>query len=156
MTAAAVSRVPVVLPVVDATINADGLANVTVDRMPYGDARPVGRDALEGILREIAGSLGPVRVRVTEADGSEFTDVVLPEPDSSATTDAPQEPAAGLAGDGFLPDEAVDVAVIVAHRKADGNGRAQLRLPPALLARHASTVVLIGRTSGRVLSCESS
>jgi hypothetical protein len=146
--------VPVVLPLVDVRISADGTATVTVDRVPYDSAAALGRDGVDRVVNEIAAHRGPVRVRVTESDQSVFTDVVLPA-SAPAAPEPPAQPDSGFAGEGFLPDEPVDVAVIVAHRAADADGHAVLRLPPALLARHGGTIVLLGRTSGTVTICES-
>jgi hypothetical protein len=96
-----------------------------------------------------------VRVRVTESDESVFTDVVLP-PSAPDPPQAPAQPPPGIAGEGFLPSEQVDVAVIVAQCAADADGRTRLRLPPAVLARRGGAVVLIGRTSGAFTTCETS
>ncbi len=150
----ATAKVPVVLPLVDVRISEDGTASVTIDNIPYDSAAAVERDGVERVANEIAANRGPVRVRVTESDGSVFTDVVLPAsaPDTAAVT-AP--PRSFLAGEGFLPDEPVEVAVIVAKRAADADGRALLRMPPVVLARYGGTIVLLGRTSGTVTICES-
>jgi hypothetical protein len=149
------SAVPTVLPLVDVWISADGTATVTVDRVPYDSAAAVEREGIQRVVNEIAAHRGPVRVRVTESDQSVFTDVVLPA-SALGGPEVPAQPDSGFAGEGFLPDEPVDVAVVVAHRAADADGRAVLRLPPALLARHGGTIVLLGRTSGAVSVCESS
>ena len=148
------ATVPVVLPQVDVRISEDGTASVTVDRVPYDSAAAVERDGIQRVVNQIAAHRGPVRVRVTESDQSVFTDVVLPA-SAPAAPEPPAQPHPGLVGEGFLPDEPVDVAVIVAHRAADADGHAVLRLPPALLARHGGTIVLLGRTSGTVTICES-
>jgi hypothetical protein len=144
---------PVALPLVDVGISAEGVASVTVGDAAYDAATPVDRDEVERVVQEIAGKLGPVRVRVTESDESVFTDVVLP----PSVPDAPEVPAhlpLGLVGEGFLPDEQVDIAVIVAHRAAGAEGQTMLRLPPAALAGRGGRVVLIGRTSGAFIVCE--
>ena len=155
MNTSASATVPVVLPLVDVRISADGTATVTVDRVSYDSAAAVGRDGIQRVVSQIAADRGPVRVRVTESDESVFTDVVLPA-SALGAPEVPAQPDFGFAGEGFLPDEPVDVAVIVAHCAADADGRAVLRLPPALLARHGGTIVLLGRTSGTVTICESS
>jgi hypothetical protein len=151
---------PVVLPLVDVRISKDGIASVTVDNASHDAVTPVERDGVErdGVERaihEIAAKLGPVRVRVTESDESVFTDVVLPAsvPDPP---EAPAQPRPGIAGEGFLPGEQVDVAVIVAQCAAGADGRTKLRLPPAVLACRGGAVVLIGRTSGAFTTCETS
>jgi hypothetical protein len=145
--------VPIVLPLVSVQFDHDRIATMLMDNIPHDAAEPVHREAVEHVVLEIAESLGPVRVRVTESDGSEFTDVILPKPSG----DQPRSSAAaepGLAGEGFLPDELVDIAVIIAQQTADGDGRAHLRLPPALLADIGGTVVLLGRASGAFTVCD--
>ena len=144
-----VRRVPVVLPSVEVAVDEAGMATVTVNRTPYAGRGQVGRGAIEGVLDQIADSLGPIRVRVRESDGSEFTDVVLPPASRPTEADAQTAPPAGLAGDGFLPGEDVGIALIVGHQSADLDGRACLRLPPALLSGRTGTLVLLGRASGR-------
>ena len=103
----------------------------------------------------IAGDLGTaVRVEVREEDKSTFTDIVTPErpklrmikPEREATTTIGE-----VAGGGFLPDEEVAVAVVVAHQVASDDGTARLRLPPALLEAHPGLVVFMGKRSGTVL-----
>ena len=155
MSTSASPSAPVVLPLVDVRISKDGIASVTVDNASHDAVTPVERNGVERAIHEIAAELGPVRVRVTESDESVFTDVVLPAsvPDPPET---PAQPPPGLAGEGFLPDEQVDVAVIVAHRAADADGRTMLHLPPAVLAGRGGTVVLLGRTSGAFAICEAS
>ncbi|MEQ6902018.1 cell wall protein [Nocardioides sp. YIM 152588] len=150
-------RVPVVLPLVEIAIDSYGAAAVTVDREPYGASEPIDRGAVEALLLDIAGALGPVRVQVTEADGTTFTDIVIP-PGADGPSDAeqlarPPDPV-GLGGNGFAPGEDVDIAVIVTRRSAAPDGRADLRLPPALLRATSGTLVLLGRTSGRYAVCE--
>lgn len=154
MSTIASAAVPVVLPLVDVRISEGGTASVTVDQVPCDSAAAVERDRIQPVVNAIAADRGPVRVRVTESDGSVFTDVVLPVSAPNAA-EMPAPPRSGLAGEGFLPDEPVDVAVIVAQHAADADGRAVLIMPPALLARHDATVVLLGRTSGTVTICES-
>ena len=145
--------VPVVLPLADVTIDMDGAATVSVDGAPYDAETRIERGAVADKLESIASQRGPLRVRVTESDGSEFTDVIVPAPDH----DEPQSSRAGMpgiAGHGFLPDEDVDVAVVIARQRADAVGNAHLRVPLALLARRACVVVLVGRASGAVTICD--
>lgn len=147
------ARVPVVLPLVEVTVNKDGYLTMTLDREPYSADGALTRDDLRGLLDGIAADLGTaVRVEVREADDSTFTDIITPTP-------RPTEPASvarpalasafGISGGGFTAGEQVEVCVVVARQIADADGTAQLRLPPALLADHPS-VVLVGRTSGAV------
>lgn len=148
-------RVPVVMPLVEVTVDTDGYLAVTLDREPYSADQALQRDHLQRLVDGIASDLGtPVRVEVHEVDGSTFTDIVTPEP-------CPPDPstkqfqgktlasAFGISGGGFTAGETVEVCVVVARRVADDEGTARLRLPPAVLADHPH-VVLIGRTSGAV------
>jgi len=95
-----------------------------------------------------------VRVHVTESDGSEFTDVVVPGPRvADADPRSPGSSVPGIAGKGFVPHEDIDVAIVVARQQADADGTAQLRVPPVLAGR-AGVVVLLGRSSGACSVCE--
>jgi hypothetical protein len=149
-------RVPVVLPVVRVTVDSDGLLQVAIDHEPY-DVPEVparrSRDALRSIVDDITRRLGPVRVEVTESDGAVFTDIATP-PDPSPCETGPARPSnlgpGELTGTGFLPEEEVAVAVIVAHQPARADGTARLRLPPTVLAGQQGRVVLLGRVSGTV------
>ncbi len=144
-------QVPVVFPLVEVTFGQAGTAVVTVDGSSYDASAPIERATLEEVFHTIADEHGPVRVHVTECDGSEFTDVIVPDPPAANASPKDQSAAApGIVGEGFLPDEVVDVAVVVASQKADSAGAARVRVPPALLAGHAGVVVLIGRASGTV------
>src|SRR4051794_20005535 len=146
-------RVPVVMPLVEVTVEADGYLAVTLDREPYSADQALQRDDLPRLVDGIASDLGtPVRVEVHEVDGSTFTDIVTPEPRrADPSTKQPKRTAGrralasafGISGDGFTAGETVEVCLVVAQRVADDEGLAQLRLPPALLADHPS-VVLVG------------
>lgn len=148
-------RVPVVLPLVQVTIDTDGYLAITLDREPYSADQTFQRDDLQRLVEGIASDLGtPVRVEVHEADGSTFTDILTPQtrPASPATTPTQRKALAsafGISGGGFTAGEQVEVCVIVARQVADEEGTAQLRLPPAVIADHPN-VVLVGRTSGVV------
>ena len=160
---------PVVVPVVEFTITADGAMTVTVDGRPYlpepfapgwrREAFPTILDALTAQYRS------PLRVQVREADGSTFTDIITPPrerpsqkpwetPPASAS---PPLPAARpvlhqVAGSGFVPGEDVAVAIIHAHTDASPDGRARALLT-AEQAETAVTgeVVLLGRISGTLV-----
>lgn len=149
-------RVPVVMPLVEATIDEQGCVAVLLDRQPYSADTTLQRDDLTRVLEEIAADVGtPIRVEVREADASTFTDIV------AAPRHAPAaEPSAGglgaalaspfrLSGGGFSVGEEVMVCVVVAQRVAGDDGTAQLRLPPALSATHPG-LVLLGRSSGTI------
>ena len=152
-------RVPVVMPLVEVTVDTDGNLAVTLDREPYSADGALQRGHLQRVVEGIASDLGtPVRVEVHEVDGSTFTDIVTPGPrPADPSTKQVQRKALasafGISGGGFTAGETVEVCVVVAHQTADDQGAAQLRLPPALLADHPD-VVLVGRTSGAVALSE--
>jgi hypothetical protein len=147
-------RVPVVMPLVEVDVDANGFLTVTLDHEPYSADGSLTREDLKPLLSNIATELcTPIRVEVREVDDSTFTDIITPR----RKADEPTPPAAraalasafGISGDGFSAGEQVEVCVVVARQIADGDGTTQLRLPPALLAEHPQ-VVLVGRTSGVV------
>jgi hypothetical protein len=148
-------RVPVVMPLVEATVDTDGYLAVALDREPYSADQTLQRHDLQRLVNGIASDLEtPVRVEVHEADGSTFTDIVTPErraadPSTKQVQRTVLASAFGISGGGFTAGEQVEICVVVARRIADDEGTAQLRLPPAVLAGHPN-VVLIGRTSGAV------
>lgn len=165
-------RVPVVMPLVEVDVDEKGFLSVTLDHEPYSAQHSLTRDDLKRVLDDIADDLRTaVRVEVREADRSAFTDIVTPShqtplvPASKPATvkpgrvePEPVKPIRGVttgvgevAGDGFLPNEDVAVAVIVAHQTATTEGTARLRLPPALLEAHPGLVVFMGSESGTVL-----
>lgn len=150
-------RVPVVMPLVEVTVDKKGYLTVTLDREPYSAEGALQRDDLQRVLNDIATDLGtPARVEVHEADGATFTDFVTPSrPAAESDTVARKALASafGISGGGFTAGEQVEVCIVVARQIADDDGTAQLRLPPALLADHPS-VVLVGRTSGAVALSE--
>lgn len=148
-------RVPVVMPLVEVDVDKKGYLAVMLDHEPYSADRTLTRDDLKRVVDDIAADLGTaVRVEVREADKSRFTDIVTPErpqlrmvqPVREATTSIGE-----VAGDGFLPNEEVAIAVVVAHQVASTDGSARLRLPPALLEAHPGLVVFMGKSSGTVM-----
>lgn len=166
-------RVPVVLPHLSITITdtdesaEGGQLAVTLNGEPYEIPAEAGegRSALGPLVEQVATDLGcPVRIEVSEVDGSVFTEIVepprLPAPDAPApaplaTQDIGESVVVAggrleVGGSGFAPDEEVAVAVVVAHQTAGSDGCARLRLPAALLASRPGTVVLLGRSSGVV------
>lgn len=167
-------RVPVVMPLVEVSIDDHGELDVLVDRTPYAASDTLRRADLQHLLEAVATDLrSPLRVQVNEADGTTFTDIITPsltppvtpptaspvassvasaKPVSASTPEVAACRTAGeVAGDGFLPHEDVAVAVVVAHQLASDTGAARLRLPPALLAAHPGLVVLVGQRSGTVV-----
>ena len=146
-------RVPVVMPLVEVTVDKKGYLTVTLDREPYSADGSLTRDDLKRVLDDIAADLGTaVRVEVHEADKSTFTDIVTPDRPKLRMVRTVREASVGeVAGDGFLPNEEVAVAVVVAHQVASTDGSARLRLPPALLEAHPGLVVFMGKESGTVM-----
>lgn len=148
-------RVPVVMPLVAVDVDEQGYLSVTLDREPYSADRSLTRGDLKGVLDDIAVDLNmPVRVEVREADQSSFTDIVTPgRPNVQVVVPAREATSSvgEVAGDGFLPNEEIAVAVVVAHQLADNDGTARLRLPPALLEAHPGVVVLMGKKSGTIM-----
>lgn len=147
-------RVPVVMPLVEVTVDEEGILAVLLDREPYSADGALQRDGLERLLDGIATELGtPIRVEVREADDSTFTDIVTPDRPKPRMTKSAEHPATAIGevgGRGFLPNEEVAVAVVVARQFAGTDGTARLRLPPVLLEAHPGLVVLMGQTSGTV------
>ncbi len=161
---------PVVVPVVEFTITADGSMTVTADGVAYlpepfaprwrREAFPTILDALTARYRS------PLRVQVREADGSTFTDIITP-PRERPTLNPWEEPAPALAavvsppvraaqpvlhqveGAGFVPGEDVAVAIIHAHTDAGGDGTARALLTAEQAAVGVTgEVILLGRVSG--------
>jgi hypothetical protein len=149
-------RVPPVLPLVGAHMHQDGSLDVYVDHDQHESPSRLTRGDLPRILGQITARLAaPVRVEVHEADGTVFTDIATPDPAQRPPRmrgePMPLSLSSGeIGGGGFLPDEQVAVAVVVAHRVAGPDGTARLRLPPVLLADRPGVVFLLGRTSGTV------
>jgi hypothetical protein len=151
-------RVPVVMPLVEVDVDKKGFLTVSLDREPYSADGSLRREDLKPLLSDVATDLRtPIRVEVREADDSTFTDLVMPRRQAAEAAPpvarAALASAFGISGDGFHAGEQVEVCVVVAQQIADGDGTAQLRLPPALLAGHPR-VVLVGRTSGVVALSE--
>lgn len=151
-------RVPVVMPLAEVTVDAQGHLTVLLDREPYSADGALQRDDLQRVLDTIAADLGaPIRVEVHEADDSTFTDIITPTRqvpvEAAPRTHKALASAFGISGEGFTAGEQVEVCVVVARQIADADGNAQLRLPPALLTDNPS-VVLVGRTSGTVALSE--
>ena len=151
--------VPVVLPQAIVTVDETGHARITVENIdrraidcPDG---PVGRDELGAVLASIAEQVGgPVRVEVREPDGSRYADILQPrppepKPDAEHEKNEPDEGPL-LQGEGFLADETVLVAVVVATTQAHPDGTASLVYLP-LPAGATGEVILLGGASGRIV-----
>lgn len=144
-------RIPVVLPLVHVAVAPTGCLDVAVDGSPYHADRYLRREDLAQILEEITtGHQTAVRVEVAEADGTTYSDIAVPSPDADGgpAVSMPTSPMPGVQGKGFEPGEEIAVAYVVMHQKADHTGATVLRLPPALLVRRKSSLVLVGLTSG--------
>lgn len=161
-------RVPVVMPLVEVSVDDDGYLTVVLDREPYVADSTLRRDGLQALLEGIAADIcSPIRVEVHEANDVLYADIIIPTtpaPDTAsvrpatstakavtgrAVTGTALASAFGVSADGFTAGEQVQVCLVVARQAADESGTTQLRLPPALLAEHPE-VVLVGRTSGVV------
>ncbi len=171
---AADSKGPMVVPVVEFTVNPDGSMTVTVDGAPHTPApfAPAWRrESFPAILDDLAARhRTPLRVHVREADGTTFTDIITP-PKSRTTGDQWNDdqhqaaasaialpPATGPAvlhqvtGAGFVPGEDVAIAIIHAHSDAGSDGTARTLLTPEQLATaHTGEVILLGRVSGTLV-----
>lgn len=152
--------VPVVLPHVVMTVDADGTMTVTVDGTPYETqpfAPPWRREDFAAILDQLTTRRrAPVRVEVREADGTEFTDIITPgkrrRPDPQPD---PPTVAAGLPeltalhGAGFVSGEDVAIAVVIAHGDAAPDGTMRgLLTAEQLQPSPTREVILLGRVSG--------
>jgi hypothetical protein len=148
-------RVPVVMPLVEVDVDKKGYLAVTLDHEPYSADQALTRDDLKRLVDDIAADLGTaVRVEVREADKSTFTDIVTPDRPKLRMVESVREATTSIgevAGDGFLPNEEIAIAVVVAHQVASTDGSASLRLPPALLEAHPGLVVFMGKRSGTVM-----
>ncbi|QCX27733.1 hypothetical protein [Nocardioides jishulii] len=147
-------KIPVVLSAVHVDISPDGHLTVDIDGTPHFSDQALGRGDLQSVLDAITTELGTaVRVEIREADGTTYADIATPPP---ATETAPKmevpTPVSqpGLHGHGFHPGEEVVVAYVVCTQTADGAGQTSLHLPPALLGRRGSKLLLVGMTSAAV------
>ncbi|GAA3668961.1 hypothetical protein [Yimella lutea] len=161
---------PVVVPLVEFTISADGAMTVTVDGTPYlPEPFSPGwrRESFPAILDTLAARhRTPLRVQVRETDGSTFTDIItppreraLPRPWDAPAPEVVTPPVAAVqsvlhqvAGAGFVPGE--DVAVAIIHTRSDashdGTARALLTTEQAAAAV-TGEVILLGRISGTLV-----
>jgi hypothetical protein len=150
--------VPVVLPQAVATVDDTGHARIILDDHHGGidcPDGPIGRNELGAVLSSIAEQIGgPVRVEIREPDGSRYADILQPrppepEPDDEHEKNEPDEGPLSR-GEGFLADETVLVAVVVATTQAHPDGSASLTALP-LPARSGGEVILFGGASGRIV-----
>lgn len=141
-------KVPVVLPVAQVRIDDAGILTVMLDGQPYAGGVQLQRRDLQQLLTDITSEVKvPVRVEVSEADGTTYCDIATPTDPSSgppACEIAEQSAAAGVRGAGFQPGERVAIAYVLAHETADADGAAVVRLPVAVLARRQGAMLLFG------------
>jgi hypothetical protein len=144
-------NIPVVLPVARVRVDDAGELHVTLDGEPHDPAEHRGRRDLQQVLTDLTREVGtPVRIEVTEADGTTYCDIATPAeapavPDTVA--DSATQPGAGVHGVGFQPGERVAVAYVLLQQTADAEGAAELNLPAAALARRRGVMLLFGLDS---------
>ncbi len=143
----------------------DGTVRVLVDGQSLTSG-PVDRWDLGRVLSAAAEQHGPLRVELTDRAGRVFIDVlhppagptpaVRPAP-SAPTPDAPERPSAEhgtfselveVTGEGFVPGEEVQVAVVVQGSSVGPCGRARALLDLSDLPDGVRAVVLLGAVSG--------
>lgn len=167
--------VPPVLPVIRVVVRSDDDVEVSVDGTTLVSGT-ISRSALGAVVSSIVAERAvPVRVELTEADGRQFADIVMPEPPRSpfappaatpavsaaapALVPVPPPPAASptgitapllyrVEGDGFIPGEDVAVAIIVRAASADHRGVAQALIDSRELPAESGGVLLFGYISG--------
>jgi len=130
------------------------------------DGEPLAPPVAEGVWRRgsfarivdevTAERMIPVRVQVTEADGSTFTDIITATARKSTPAPALPEPEPAdtprlmeVTGEGFVPGEDVAVCRIIRHADATPTGTAHALVD--LTHDHldpGDEVVLVGRVSG--------
>lgn len=143
-------KIPVVLPVVRINVATHGRLTIDVDGDPYEPDSVFTRTHLRDVLDQITTTLNsPVRVEVHEIDGTTYADIAIPPafPALSVDEDRPQSEPTGGDGAGFQPGEEVAIAYVLTRQRADADGVAALRLPPALLASRREGLVMVGLTS---------
>lgn len=152
-------KIPVVLSTVHIKIDVDGVLDVDLDGVRFGDDRTLRRGDLRSVVDEITNSLGAaVRVELHEADGTTYTDIHTPPefPAPAHEECGPETACPALAGAGFQPGEEVALAYVVTRQSADADGKASINLPPALLSATRSGLVLLGLRSLTVAPIETS
>jgi hypothetical protein len=144
-------NIPVVLPVARVRVDDAGELHVTLDGEPHDPAEHPRRRDLQQVLADLTHEVGtPIRIEVTEADGTTYCDIATPAeapvvPDTVADTTA--QSSAGVRGVGFQPGERVAVAYVLLQQTADAEGAADLHLPAAALGRRSGAMLLFGLDS---------
>lgn len=139
--------VPLILPAVEISIDADGSAAVTIDKEPYEVSATLRRDGVRQLVQNLANDYGPIRVAIIEAGGEEYVDIETPREVASDPLRPVAPPVQQQSQGPFRPDEDVLVAVIVDRRTPEPDGTVPLRVPPAIAQRYGGAVYLIGQTS---------
>jgi len=145
-------KIPIVLPVVHVHAEDAGTLSIDVNGKPYDAGRELRRPDLQRLLDTITAELdSPIRVEITEVDGTTYADIATP---PSEPTDKPpdQRPAteavgAGLSGSGFQPGEQVAVAYVLLRQTADADGATVVHLPAAAIAGRGGSLLLFGLDS---------
>ncbi len=156
------------LPLVQMLVHDNGTMSVLSGGAPYlppAHAPAWRRESYSAILDAITAQLGtPVKVVVTECDGTVYTDIVfprrkasVPELENVTGTPAlaptplasPALPLVSVTGNGFLPGEEVAVAPVVAHCGAAPDGQVNALVPQGQVAG-VQELALIGRISGTI------
>ena len=143
-------KIPVVLPVVHINVAAHGRLTIDVDGDPYEPASVFTRGHVGDVLDKITTTLeSPVRVEVSEADGTTYADIATPPDQPAEQTEGVPDPAKTTDAKrvGFHPGEEVALAYVLTRQTADAQGNAPLTLPPALLASRREGLVMVGLTS---------
>ncbi|MCR1785937.1 hypothetical protein KVF89_25605 [Nocardioides carbamazepini] len=150
-------KVPITLPVVHVHVGADDTLSVTVGTQHYADR--LTRHDLPRALAEITKRLNsPVRVEVTETDGTTYADIATSQ-DWPTSDDVPvdagtQADVPGITGTGFRPGEDVAVTYVITRQAADATGTTQLRLPAVAAGLRDIQILLVGMNSGITATAE--
>lgn len=151
------------LPLAQVVEADDGTLRVLLDGQLL--VAPTDRSNLGRVLSVLAERHGSLRVELTDATGQVFVEVLHPPAGSAPLTpdappptpDPPETPPADsgrgsglmeVSGEGFVPGEEVQVAVIVQSSSAGPSGRARGLVDPFRLPVCARGVVLLGTVSG--------
>jgi len=140
---------PAVLPTLDAVAVAGDAFTLSLDGRPLGV--PVPRARLGQALARAAGEAAtPVRVRIREADGTSYTDILEPARSPEPRAPAPSGPVREfvVAYEGFLPGEIVLIAVVDRTMTAGSDGRITLPALPSTAQAVRRDVVVFGTRSG--------
>lgn len=168
---------PPVLPVIRVVVRSDDEVEVSIDGQLLVSG-PNRRANLGGVVSAIVNERGvPMRIELTESDGRQFADIILPEPARSQfapppvghapwappvaapATPVPPAPAATpvgastpivyqIEGSGFIPGEDVGVAIIMRTTSADQYGLARALVDSREMPAGQLGVLLFGFISG--------